>query len=165
MSSSSSSSFAATLIKEFVGFESGGLEEVTTTGSPTIKDTSPDPFTDAETYVVELDGTDSITSRQFAPLKDFGWGFYIRFDSLSPASDVDFMRSTTSSIRLRLKTDGNLAIIDANNVQAGVTVSTPFTVDTWHLVEIRWKKSASGDAEALVDGVKKVSVSGEDFLA
>ena len=115
--------------------------------------------------MVRLDTGDSITSRQFAPSADYVWGFYIRFSNLDPDPAADFMRSTSVSIRLRLKTDGNLAIIDANNSEVAVTSSTPFAVETWHRVELRWRQSNSGDAEVWVDGSQILNVSGEDFLA
>ena len=106
-----------------------------------------------------------MASRGFAPNGDFIWGFYVRFTTLAPDPIADFMRSSSESIRLRLKTDGNLAIIDANNSEVAVTSSSPFAANTWHRIELRWQQSNSGDADVWVDGNPQLSVSGEDFLA
>ena len=95
-------SFASKQLKDFSGFETGGFDEVTVGGSPTLITDSPKPFTTAETYVAQLDADDTITTRRFNPVSDYVWGFYARFDTLVPDPAVDFMKATTNSIRLRL---------------------------------------------------------------
>lgn len=65
-------------------------------------------------------------------------------------------------IFLRLKTNGDLALLEEGQVEVGT--ASPFTVDTWHYIEMRWQNLASGAADVFVDGQSKISVTGKDFL-
>lgn len=153
-------------INNFVGFETGGTEETSTvTGPVTIQSGT----VRTGTFAAQLDANAFLAIAPFEDVADAGddqiVGFAIRFTDTTPLLSTLIFRaleSTGTALRLRLLTNGDLALRDANDVQVGLATN-PFTVDTWHYVEVRWQHLNSGAADVFIDGVSAISVTAQDF--
>lgn len=158
-------------LNNFVGFETGGLEEASATvNSPTAQTTT----VRSGTYALSLAGAVSAPSYEIAPVGTNGGsgaiqGFGYRTTTVIPTNDTDVFQAwsandATTLIRLRLKAvTGNVDLIDANNAVVG-TITAPFSANTWYFIELFWEILAAGDAEVFIDGVSKLSVLNKDFL-
>ena len=153
----------------FVGFESGGLEELSNTaGSPVIVTT---PVRTGN-YALHLpEGANLAEIKPLLNTTDAGAkfivGFAVRFTDVSPGAECRFFGSNGAvsiPIGLRLATDGDLELLDVGGIVVG-TATTPFTVDTWHYIEVYWEHVDSGVAEVFVDGTQVIDVSAQDFLS
>ena len=136
----------AITLRNFVGFETGGTEEVDgQVGSPAVNSTAP---VKSGTYSLKLDGAATAAQVDFnIDLLESAsrglYGFHFQTNDVTPTNDVDIFAIVDTAgaahFALRLKTTGNVDLIDANGaVQA--TITSPFTVNTWHFIEVGWKR-------------------------
>jgi hypothetical protein len=161
-------------VNQLCGFETGGLEEAASSGgSPAASNL----FARSGVYSLSMPGATSnpvytITAYEEGTVsggtgKIFGFG--VRFNDLGPTIQVDFAEAynlgETAALRLRLATTGNLfRLVDANNSEVD-TVANPFTVDTWHYIEVYFENVASGAANVFVDGTEVLTATATDFLS
>lgn len=96
------------------------------------------------------------------------YGGYFRFENdITPQGDLDFFSGTTDKgiekhWYLRLASDGDLELRDANGSLL-CTETTPFTLTTWYLIEVRWKMhDTTGYVVVRIDGEEVCNVTGED---
>jgi len=159
----------ALTLNNFIGFETGGLEEAkATAGVP-----------DATEAVIVRSGARSLklpatTDRyHIEPFEvtsagdDLLFGFGVYFSNNPPAGQSDIATAEESAtgfrlFHLRLEINGDLLV----DYQSGSrdTISDPFKQDTWHYVEVRWQNVASGEIDIHVDGVSVLSKTGKDML-
>ncbi len=159
-------------LQDFIGFETGGLEEaIAASGSPAVNSTAP---VRSGTYSLKLPGatTPAVYSTP-ASSESFAnriVGFAFRTNDVVPTNDVDFLQAIDTTpntlMRLRLKAStGNVDLIDSNNGVAG-TITAPFSINTWYFIEVLWQAFTDpGTAEVFIDDNTALSVSGQDFLA
>jgi hypothetical protein len=101
---------------------------------------------------------------------EYFFGVWVQFSDVTPGADIDFLQCEDSTpniyARLRLKTDGTLALIDRNNSEVN-TVSPDFIVDTYHFVEMGITRGtgANGIAHVDIDKTAKFTETGQDFNA
>lgn len=161
----------------FVSAEMRGTEEYTDVlNTPDIITTAeiinglPDAFTRCFHFVggssregLTFDGVSVATSNHLI------LSCYLKFTDLSPLSEYLFMKSTgggsadvtsASFINFYLETDGDVRVTDTGG-STFATITTPFTVDTWHFVEIRifpeTGTDGDGEVQVWVDGVEALS--------
>jgi hypothetical protein len=162
-------------LEDFAGWETGGLEE----GSPNLVlttevMTSPAPPFAEETYVLRLVSPASATrffyrTSSHEPSGDYVWGAYIRFTTLTgnPSTVLigGFANAGNRHIAVRLdnSSNGNISLLNsAGSVVA--TASGVVSANTWHRFELKWKKSdTDGTADLFIDGISRISVSGQNF--
>ena len=164
----------AVTINKFIGFETGGLEEASSTvGSP-----------DATEATVVRSGdrslklgpslTSTYTAEIFSEVANAGndhvFGFGVRFaNSTIPAANNTFFRVLDSANNVLISfqsvvSSGNLAVRDAAGTVL-VNLSAPFTADTWHYIEMYFQNvGSSASWELFIDGVSKGSDTVNDFL-
>lgn len=156
----------ARTLNTFTGFETGGLEEVNSSGNaPTLDSTTKR----TGTYSLQCAGKSPEAFVVFATTdsNDQLFGFAVRFSDVTPAANVEFLHVdnaalTVAHMRLRMKTDGNLVIVDANDSEVA-SVANPFTAGQWHTVEVRLGKGNSANCGVWVDGTSVLFVSAGDF--
>lgn len=155
----------------FIGFESGGLEEASAVANAPIVQSSV-VRTGGQALHFDHVSSDGYTFDAFENASDAGdkyiLGFAYRVDDTTPAAnDVilqGFDNSDFSHFTLRHETDGDLVLRNAGGTIVG-TATTPFTVNTWHFIEMYWENVQSGVAEVFIGGEQVIDVSGQDFLA
>lgn len=172
----------ALTINNFVGFETQGFEEASSISSPSPAiGFAPGGARTGTGYAVlgVLDAAEHFVAIDpFVDVADAGddqiIGFGIRWTSLdeppefTPTADIDFLiareGASSDALRLRLEaTTRDLILVDANGTEIA-TVTDPFTVSTWHYVELRWRQVDTGAvADVFIDGVSVISVTGQDF--
>jgi hypothetical protein len=157
----------ALTLGDFIGFETGGLQEMSrgTSGSPAAV-TSP---VRTDTYALELqtdDYVDLYPSQVTSAGNDFILGFAVRFSAVSPSANAVFLSAAEWSvgpvIRLQLRTDNKIGLIDNNDAEVGTSTLT-VSADTWYYFELIWQNSASGTASLYVNDSLWISVSAQDF--
>lgn len=169
----------ALTLSNFVGFESGGLEEATQVNGSGVAVQSTIKRTDGFALKLDTGTTGNYVINAFdqglpAPGgDDYVVGFAVRFSDVSPDAAVVFAGANggigTTSLntpiwRMRLAADGDLEFLEGGGSQTVVaTVTTPFTVDTFHYIELVWATQNVGDFEIFIDGVTAASGTG-DFL-
>jgi hypothetical protein len=90
-------------------------------------------------------------------------GFYIRFTDLSPGTAYPFfgivddagegLNTGIVHTSLQLETDGDCSLLDQNESNVTSTTTSPFTVDTWHRIEVRHIPAGfNGECQVWVDG-------------
>lgn len=171
--SSPGSAQAVSILNNFIGFETGGLDEAAATAeTPTIV-TSPVHSGD---FALELNGTAtqdfydvlfSFDIRDTDGLSDdFIIGFFIRFSDKDPSLDRDIFFVLDDAVgivwEMEIQGDSDLEINDANNALIA-TVADPFTLNQWHLIEVRWEHADPGDFEMFIDGSSVVNETGQDL--
>lgn len=93
--------------------------------------------------------------------------FYIRFSDLSPTTEFRFFASTGAatedvtagrSLNLILESGGDVRVED-NSASTISTITTPFTVNTWHKVDVRIlpHPTTSGEVQIWVDDQEVLS--------
>ena len=158
----------ALTLNNFVGFETGGLEEIAGTfGAPTASET--------QKHAGVYSGRIPSGSRIDWPIitgsagagNDYIVGFWVYFDDINGVIGT-FVRAYDDSgsidgscFLLRLSA-ANLILEDSADVQV-VSVDNPFSAGRWQLVEIRWQYSDAGAFDLHVDGVSKISEVGVDL--
>ena len=162
----------ALTLNNFVGFETGGLEEAAdTNGSPAIVTT----IVRTGSYALDANSNNAFSVNPFESVSDAGGDQIVAFAvyilDTTPASQVIFFRAvednTTTAgfvaFSLNLETDGDLEI----QFQGGdpEIISTPFTDNTWHYIEILWQVSNSGTFDIFIDGSAAASqFTGKDTI-
>ncbi len=161
-----------------LSFETGGLEEadVSTQGAPEIGTTSPTPkhgtyrlgligstTTDQFIFNVKPDGSD-LDNNTFLNI-----GMYIQFNDVTPVDVQPYLIEVQTSAgtligSLELTSGGDMEIRDANGTLQA-TATTPFTVDTWHLLEWVVEITATGLTELFIDGDSVASDPSGDYDA
>lgn len=159
----------ALTINQFVGFETGGLEEASSTaGSP-----------DATEATVVRSGIRSLklphsgdSNYLVAPFDivadagdDYVFGFGFRSNDVSPSTNTEFIQiqeAGSNILGLILSTGGSLVLVDTNG-NTSVTVFQPFTNNTWHYIEVYFQHLNSGSATVFIDNALRGSISVKDF--
>jgi hypothetical protein len=160
-------------LNNFCGFETGGLEELVSTGGSPVAVASP---VRTGGYALNCDGSsDSGVIPDFVggtsdQGDDLIVGFAVRFSDLTPSQARRFFSSmnqalTFTSWRLMILANGDLELRDESNTIIGSAVSAPFTIDTFHYIEVVWQNLNSGNIEVFIDGSSVLSSSGEDLLS
>ena len=159
----------ALTLNALVGFETEGLEEdLAVSGSPVVDSNLP---VRTGTGSLKINGA-SPTAGQYdidvGAVSRFIFGFACQVNDLELKNDSDFFQvidtSSGVSIALRLKTDGDVDLIRNGTVAA--TLTTPFTVNTWHFVEIGIIiNGSSGKFIVVIDGSNQLNESSVDTLA
>lgn len=159
----------AVTINNFVGFETGGLEEASAiNGAPSIQSFP----VRSGAFALKMDlSLDQFQISPFESVADQGdhqiFGFAFR-KSLTPFNATTFFLAleggTNSVLSFEIQTgDGDLRILDANDALIGSAISAPFQNGEWHFIECRWEHSASGRIRVLIDGVEKLLATGQDL--
>ena len=160
-------------IQNFGGVETGGLEDAeSTTGSPNVQNTT----VDVGQYALKLTAAATLAQVRYDIRLDGGGasndiivGARIRHTDVTPANEISLIsiddgNALNVHISLRLLTNGDIQFMNAAGTKIGSAVASGMSTDTWHTVEMRFARSDSGDAKAWIDGVEKLSVTGQDFL-
>lgn len=165
----------ALTINNIIGFETGGLEEVSaTTGSPDATEAvvvrsgarsckmAGAPSTPTFTADIVIDGASDQGNDHIV-----GFGFRLTDADPGNGTTMSILDGSTASsihIGLRFNATNDLELIDNLGGVAG-SVSFPFQINTWHYIEVYWQNVASGAAEVFIDNVSKIGpVSAKDFL-
>lgn len=99
-------------------------------------------------------------------------GAYIRFSTIAPGTAFDFLRvsrDAAGEYHFALRQagtagePGRLAARDANGSNIFLTGANVLSVDTWHLFEIKFKKSNSSHYRVWLDGLLISSGDSSDF--
>jgi len=157
-------------LNNFTGFETGDLNEaLSTSGTPTVGGTDPH----SGDFVLDLDaGAEEfdvaiITGGSTDANDDFILGFFIRFSDKNPSSSGNILEvlddAGTLIFNLLLEPDGDLRFNPQTG--AGFTITDPFTLNTYHLIEIRWQHLASAAFDLHIGGVSEISETGIDLTA
>ncbi len=135
-------------LPDFDGANSGSLHTLVPGQVDVTVVTSPAPLSSKETYVYKIANVASpskLVADTFAPGTD--WitiGFLARWDSLGTTTAIpEFFRANEASPHVYLKWDksnGDVKVYDANNSLVA-TVAGAITVDTWPLMEMKFKLS------------------------
>ena len=167
----------ANVLGNLVGFETGGLEEtVASAGTPDATEETVVRFGirscklagAATSASIDIDtnvaGTTGSTTNHIV-------GFAFQTNDITPTTDVDILEAQTGAggkpIGLRFEaTTGDLIVLDNASNEVG-TITAPFTVNTWHYIEL-WHENTSGagansDCEVFIDEISKITITNEDF--
>ena len=91
-------------------------------------------------------------------------GMYFKFSDLSPTTEYVFVSVTfdggeavvdisQTGFALILETDGDVRVVDEFDAGTIATINDPFTVDTWHRLEIRTEHTdGDGEIQIWLDG-------------
>jgi len=166
----------ALTINNFVGWETGGLEEIDG-DSPGTKASvgMASPAPKSGTYRLQIaTGPGSLSSlHMFQPGSgdagnDYVCGFWFQAADVTAYQQIWASRGDTAGFGLDISIfvngSGILELADTNGAVVG-TGSTSLSNDTWHCIEIYWQHSNTGNAEVFLDGVQEISVTSKDFIA
>lgn len=143
-----------TTLNNFVGFETGGLEEASASGAPSVQAA----IVRTGSYALDY-GAQGYEIAPFESVSDAGddqiLGFAVYFTDLSPGSLRSFLIAQEDSgvqkaWALYIDTNGDLGI--SPDTGAAQTILAPFTENTWHYIEILWQHLASGTMDVFIDG-------------
>jgi len=162
----------ALTLNNFNGFESRGFEGFSASSGATIDTTTPTVSGDASAKftanvvlgILSMPIAFGGTANQGD--KIIGGGDFMVSD-VTPATTSMALFSfsdgfLSSPIRVALKTDGDLSLIDSNDSE--VAAYTPDISDNnWFHLELIFDNSATGDAKLYLNGQEVISVTGEDF--
>ncbi|KKN63163.1 hypothetical protein LCGC14_0504330 [marine sediment metagenome] len=148
-------------IENFCGFETGGLDEVDqTVGSPDATETGVVNSGAFSCRMAPAATPAEIGFETIRPPPIFEWsakltiGIHINLTDLTPGSDVDLFwvedDAGASHLTLRLKTNGDLAIINKLGVEEA-SATPGWSVNTWHLLEMTMFLVVSGFFELTLD--------------
>jgi hypothetical protein len=158
----------ALTLNNFVGFETGGLEEVSaSTGSPTAQTSVVRTGSYALQAAGERVDIDLVEGGTSDAGDQYIVGFAYHVSDKTPASESHIVRgSGASSINfsLRLQTDGDVVLWDETGTTRG-TATDPLTENKWHYFELLWENLASGDFIVYLDGSEIINVTNQDFHA
>jgi len=160
----------ALALANFLGFETGGLEEAfATTGSP-----------DATEATIVRSGARSLKCAGAATRATYRlsgvisstklgiMGFALYLTDVTPTNDIQIAVSnlTDSSAPYQLvieATTGDLLLKDDDEIEVG-SATAPFTANTWHYVELFIGAGPTQPAEVFVDGTSVLGpLTSEDF--
>lgn len=161
-------------VANYGGAETGGGEEAHgTVGSPSIQSS----VVRSGSYAVEFAAAATPARVIFVKAASSGAdgdalsngivvGLGFRLSDKTPNTAYDFLwvdgSAGSQHIRLRLLTNGDVELRDAGNT-AVATITDPFSVDTWHFVELYFERADSAPAKVWIDDIEKASVTGQDF--
>lgn len=158
----------ALILNNFVGVETGGLQEFSSTfGTPAADDGNPR----SGTYSVYMDNAgENVHIRvEEGGTSDAGdkniVGFGVYFDDTTPPVGEERFHAGWygfTAYELKLAANGDVTVWDGNGLKIG-TIVAPFTDDTWHYVEVLWDGDVVGDMEVWIDGNHELTVNNEDF--
>ena len=164
------SALAALTLNQFIGFETGGLEEAHAINDTPVVVTSPVKHGD---YALELnaDGDDyrfyMITGGSTDASNDFILGFYLRFTATPTVDDKSLLEAREAPgkeiFQLEFNTARKFRIKDAAGTLIA-TGSTVLSVDTYYLIEILFQHSATGNFDLHIDGVSEFSETSMDLI-
>lgn len=172
-------SVRASELKYFAGWECQGVDEAlladTNVPDNFVYNTVDTPWEGVEDWYIYLD--DASTKYYFtspswscSSTTEQIQGVYVRFvNDITPETEIAFFAGAASKvanhIELVLETNGFLYLYDSDgNSIDGAYVQSPFVLDTWYLVELRWKRhSTTGYAVVRIDGVEVINVTDQDF--
>ncbi len=146
----------ALALHNFSGFETQGNEESNlVVGSPAYV-SSPKR---SGTVALHLPGASTQNEYQIDTESDFLnnqiYSIWVNFTDLTPNAAYQFMQGSSSSSvslwKLRLETDGGVTFVDAGDVDKE-TAGTPFTVNTWHRIDIFNSSAGNHPTTIYVDG-------------
>ncbi len=90
--------------------------------------------------------------------------FYMRFSDISPATEYRFCAVANNNsddvtqdheLNFIIEQDGDVRVEDAGGTTTIVTIPSPFTVDTWHKIDIRYLPSTTaGEVQVWVDNTE-----------
>ena len=159
-------------VVDIISFDTGtGLDVIQLgSGATATAVTTPDSEHNAkETYVCQLENGGGSLKNSFTSLlthtastKWWTLGFKIRFDDLTPVSYLicRILQTGGSDWELFVDSSGDgLLLKDSVGGTIG-TASNVLTADTWHTIEIKWKKAASTDINLWVDGSDTPDITG-----
>lgn len=159
------------IINNICGFETGGDEEASfgTIGTPEYEETA------ARTgeYALRLTNSAAVewAIDPFGAAADGELGqniaFYVRFaGGLTPSSAVDFFASRfEGAVEIKLTLDTNGDLIVGYNSGTPDTISTPFTVDTWHRIELYFDRKSAGAVVLDIDDTEVLNTTLVDTAA
>lgn len=157
----------ALILHNFIGFETGGLEEaVSTGGTPEIDTAFPRTGRYAlknhgasDTYFVDpfLEGTDQ------GDYYVLGFGF--RIDNIGAQQNIFQAQDGAAGNLwiLRITTGGYLEIYD-NATSTFTSTTTVLSADTWYYIEIGWESTGTNDSMTIrLNGVTELVIATGDF--
>lgn len=163
-------------INNFIGWETGGLEEAdgTEIGSAVSVNTS-NPTAQFGTFRLQIDsGIGNFISWKLIQQgttdqgNSYIYGFYFQTNNINPTTNYILVDIEDTSggggidIALNLEINGNLTLRNTTNNIIG-TATNPFVNDTWFLIELFFQRSNSGNASVFIDGVEVINVINQDF--
>ncbi len=158
----------ALTLNQFIGFETGGLEEATSTaGTPEATEAT---VVRSGIRSLKMDGVNDNYS--FNPLgivasggtgNILGFAFYTT--DKTPSGTRQFVRMADDVdaliLNIQLETNGDVVLLD--NTGSNTAINDPFTINQWHYIELFWEHSDSGSWELFVDGTSVGSGSSRDM--
>lgn len=161
----------ALTLHNICGFETGGLEEaLATVGAPSVQEA----VVRTGDFSLKLAGA-AVAARVDFRAKASGTSaqgnmivaFAFRTNDVTPTADVDFLIAWETSFpdesfRLRLKTNGDVKVVDDSDTEVG-TITSPFTVDTFHFIEIFWQDTGNDLMTINIDGQEKLALTSQSF--
>jgi hypothetical protein len=159
-------SVQAATLGNFIGVETGGLEEFSAIqGSPSVV-TSP---VRTGTYAVQINANCYVEVKPAYETWSNGLliGFAMRFDAVSPSGGL-FIFNVYDGVglcmRMALNTSNKLLLLDANSSVID-TGDTTIQAEQWYYMELYWEYGESGDIELYLDGSPEGSGTSEDLSA
>ena len=155
-------------LNNFVGFETGGLEEASSLNNNPLVQSG---VVRTGAFALQLGGSGLLKRFNVGLLgTDAGdkyiAGFAFRTTDKNPGSqNGPFTARDTNNIGiigLRLKPNGDVHITDVSFNDVAM-VTDPFTVNIWHYIELIWENTNAGSAELFIDGLSVASVASADF--
>lgn len=157
-------------INNFIGFESGGLEEIDqVSGAPTASTAQKR----TGSYSMLLDDPDEgATINPFVIGSDQGGDYIVGFAFYLVNSGTQYLlevqdSSNADHLRVAINSSTQLILIDANGSTVG-TGSTTLSTGQWYYIELYYQQSATGNATLYLDtdggGTdSEISVTSQDF--
>ena len=126
-----------------------------------IDDTVATPYPDIDPWYLGLPDGDpklyGMTGQPWSCSEPMLYSAVVQFtNDISPSVLIDFMAAVTNKYydqhwALRLATNGDLQLRDANGDYAGVG-NVPWVADTWYVIQVLWERGPSTTVKVWVDG-------------
>ena len=162
---------AALTLNNFVGFETNGLDEALSSAG-TVSFTNAAASVHSGDFAIDSHGINDeydiaiITGGSTDSDNDFIVGFWIRIVNKAPSTEGPFFLifddSSNLLLEIQVELDDDIRLEDANS-DTVCTVTDPFTLDTYHLFELRWQHSASAAIDVHIDGSSVCSETAQDL--
>lgn len=150
------------------GFETGGLEELSsTTGTPTISSSVLNAGGSERSLIVGNGanlGIVSLFSEVSSAGTDHVLGFAFRTDNITRGGLYVEAQDPASAnhCRINVNTSGKLELLDSSST-VRITGTTTLSSNTWYYVELYWQNSNTGNAELFLNGISEGTASSQDF--
>ncbi len=160
----------ALTLNNLVGFETQGNEEASSTqNSPTAETTvvhepgeaSVNLSNTNQEFLISAIETGTVTS---GDSRIFSFWFF--WPSLTGATNVEFCSAIGSTKIWLMRTvtpASNTLLQFEDNAATTYNGSTTITVNAWHLLQILWDNTATGDVDVWLDGVSEISETSIDL--